>query len=641
MSPPELLYRVEQSGRRRLRKLATGGPARQERILPRAAPALRIRFFDLDLPYPTADEPIHWSRDYKNGVDAPALFYGDIDYRNEAQVGDSKYTWELNRHQFLVPWALEYQKTKQEDQAAAIVDLIRDWIRQNPRHLGINWSSSLELALRILSWGIALDLCAGSRAVAQSRPEIASSVSEQADYIRKTLSLFSSANNHLMGELIGLLATGLFFPEATGAKGFAEAARHRILDEALRQNLPDGVNREGAFYYHHYTLEYILTAMVLFERLGFAVPPPVRERARRMVEFVDSFVDDCGQAFEVGDRDDGAVTGLNLGSGVGVYESLLWTGYLQFGDPGIGAHAAAIAAGRGAKAAPDPKSRYWLPARPVPEALDPATRTRRRSFLSGGYLLSTDRDFTLMFKAGPFGYPSIAAHSHCDQLSVGLKHGCETVLTDAGTYVYHTEDRWRRFFRGTSAHNTVGVDGQDQAEYAGPFLWATHAEGQLEKVADGPSGFEFIGRHDGYARLSDPVEHERRVLFRPGIGYRVVDRLQGAKPHKFDLYWNLAPDISLDPMGEIASGQTAWRLSRRGTPLLGLVLRSQASLEIRSLRGDEAEPAGFESRTYLEKQPSIHLRATTTASRVVFETFLVTVGPFGASDLVAAAREWT
>jgi len=641
MSAPELLYRVAQASRQRLRKFGTRPPPSSERRLPQKPPDLRLRFFDLDLPYPSESSPIDWSRDYKNGVSAPKVFYGDLDYRDEQQVGDSKYTWELNRHQFVVPWALEYQKARREDLATAIVDLIDDWIRENPRHLGLNWSSSLELALRTFSWGIALDLCSGSKAVAASRLAIASSVSEQADYIRGTLSLFSSANNHLMGELIGLLAAGVFFPEARGVAAHAEFARPRIIEEALRQNLPDGVNREGAIYYHHYTLEYILTAIALFERLGWAMPSPVRERARLMVDFVDSLVDDRGEPFEVGDRDDGAVTGLNLDTGTGVYESLLWTGCLLFDDPGFGAHAAAIARGRGVLPTPDPKSRYWFPKRSEPVAATAAVRVSRRSFLEGGYFVSRDEGFTFLFKAGPFGYPSIAAHSHCDQLSVGLKHGCDTVLTDAGTYVYHTEDRWRRYFRGTSSHNTVRVDGQDQAEYSGPFLWATHANGQLEKVVDDPAAFEMVGRHDGYLRLPDPVTHERRVAYRRALGYRIADRVSGRKPHRFELYWNLAPEIDLEPLAVEAHDAHAWLLVRGGTPLLGLLIRADEALEAHTLRGDETIPAGFESRQYLDKRPSTQLRVTTMSSSIAFDTYLVTVGPFRASDLAAAARKWT
>ena len=643
MSLPELAYRLDQTLRRHARRLATRQPEARPRRAPLdQAPPLRVRFFDLDLPFPTAEAPLDWARDYKNGRSAPALFYGAIDYRDEAQVGDSKYTWELNRHQFLVPWALAYSEEGGEERAAAVVHLILDWIRQNPRHLGINWTSALELALRILSWGIALDLCAGSPAVARERLTVAASVAEQAHYIRHTLSLHSSANNHLVGELVGLLATGAFFPEAAGARAHAEFARDRLLEQADRQNLGDGVNREQAIYYHHYTCEYLLTTIALLGRLGWEAPVALRERVRRMVSFVDSMIDDRGQAFEIGDGDDGSVTGLLGGTGTSVYESILWSGHRVFEDPGFGAHAAAIAASRGAAPAPDPKTRYWFASATPPVALEVASRVRRRVFPEGGYLVSEDDGFTLCFKAGPFGYPSIAAHAHCDQLSVGLKRGASTVLTDAGTYVYHTEDRWRRFFRGTAAHNTVGVDGLDQAEYAGPFLWSTHADAELEVPVDTPGRFEAKGRHHGYRRLPDPVDHERMVSYRRGLGYRVLDRLSGRAVHVSELYWNFGHEIALEPLAlaGLAPEWRAFHLRHESDPPLVLLVTADGPLESRHVRGDPTLPAGFESRQYLRKHPCDHLRVKVAATAVVFRTLLLTHCSLDEKEILAAAREW-
>lgn len=653
MPPAEIAYRLGLSFRRRARRLAAGGVTDRQPEVGAGAPIPRhiIRFFDIELPYP-GPAPIDWSRDYKNGVSAPKTFYGDIDYRDPSQAGDSKYIWELNRHQFLIPWALEYRRTGVEGQASAVTRLILDWISENPRYVGVNWISSLELALRILSWGISLDLASASEHVQRARAKVAASVGEQATFIRHTLSLHSSANNHLMGELVGLLAAGAFFPEVPRCGAYARFARGRICREALKQNFSDGVNREQAIYYHHYTLEYVLTAMALFGRLGWETPEEVRALARRMLEFVDQMTDDHGHAFEIGDSDDGTVTGLNLGAGVGVYESLLWSGFLLYGDESFGGHAARIArsrlAGEGRQdatgdASPDPRSLYWhggVP-RPAPKA---EARVARRVFPEGGYFISTDVEYTVIFRAGPFGYPSIAAHAHCDQLSVGLKRGSTTLLTDCGTYVYHTEDRWRRFFRGTAAHNTVGVDGADQAEYAGPFLWSTHANGRLQILADGPDGFDVRGSHDGYLRLADPVQHERTLTYRRGAGYRIVDRLRGRRPHVYHLYWNLGQGVSLRPFPARGGEGTParWLVQLEGQPILGLVITADSDLTIQAYCGDESIPAGFESRRYLEKRPIVHLRLQAAAPTCEFRTCILTPeGPATEGAVRAAAERWS
>ncbi len=594
-----------------LRLLASGGPTRD------------ARFFGVSFPYP-GSESIDWSRDYKNGVSAPLRFYADLDYRDEREVGDSKYTWELNRHQFLLPWALEYRKTGDETAAAAVASVVLDWIARNPRYLGINWISALEHALRILNWGIAFDLCRGSAAVERSLPFVTAAVAEKALFIRDTLSLHSSANNHLMGELIGLLAGAAYFPDAAGVSAFGRFARTEVMREAAKQNHADGVNREQAIYYHHYTTEYILTAERLCQRTGEPLGVDVQQLAHRMLAFIHAMTDDSGQPFEIGDRDDGSVTGLNLGSGVSVFESLLWTAAVHFQDGDCGAHAARIAARSGREAVPDARTAYWYP--DTAPALAAGRSPRRHFFPDGGYFLSTDEGHSLLFKASPFGYPSIAAHSHCDQLSVLLRVSGQDLLTDGGTCVYHTEEKWRRYFKGTTAHNTVRVDERDQAEYAGAFLWATHAEGRLDPPREMGGSFEIVGRHDGYRRLADPVSHQRNVSWRAGVGYRIVDVLTGEKPHRFELVWNVGSAFTAHrvelPVDRVAA---AWRIDGSAGPVAHVVVIAARRTGASQYHGDTERPAGFESRAYLEKTPCDQLVVSaagdaswTAATYVVF-----------------------
>src|SRR5262249_28275217 len=147
---------------------------------------------------------------------------------------------------------------------------------------------------------------------------------------------------------------------------------------------------------------------------------------------------------------------------------------------------------RGGLSGPDVETSFWQGDTEV-DSTSEGDETAESFFPAGGYAIHQERDYRLLFKGGPFCYPRIGAHAHCDQLSICLRASGHDILTDSGTYCYHTEERWRRYFRGTSAHNTVRVDGVDQAEYGGPFLWVTHADGKLERK--GPN--HFAGSHNG------------------------------------------------------------------------------------------------------------------------------------------------
>lgn len=637
MTPPEVLHRVGQELVKRQRAAVAG---RQPALrfltpLPGLPPLTRerlISFFNVQIPY-NGDESIDWHRDYSTGIRAPRIFYGRINYRNSAKVGDVKYTWELNRHQFLIPWALRYQRTGDEEEAAAIIYVLTDWIAANPRYIGINWSSSLELALRILSWGIVFDLCRDSEALRTVRPTVERSVAEQADYIRNSLSRYSSANNHLLGELVGLLASAAFFPGAASARGHAEFARGLIIEEAHLQNWTDGVNKEQAIYYHHYSLEYLATAVALFERLNFPVPEEMKDRVSRMIGFVDAMVDNRGTTFEIGDRDDGTVTGLNRETGVGIYESLLWTGWRLSGELRFAQHAAAIASANGRSPEPDERTCYWHGSAADVIPTDSETvPDRTEVFPEGGYFvrkstapLPGSPDYQLVFKAGPFGYPSIAAHSHADQLSVCLQVADTEILVDPGTYCYHGEDHWRRYFKGTGAHNTIRVDGLDQAEYAGPFLWANHADGKLQGGARLDDGaYSIAGLHNGYHRLQARVDHSRTLEIRndsPEEWLIVRDTLASSASHHYELIWNFGPDVQVEiekttrdtEEGSDKLKSITAAVRHKSGVELGLTIFSEHPFRTDLFNGNEIEPAGWYSSDFGRRHAIYQLRVSVDA----------------------------
>ena len=88
----------------------------------------------------------------------------------------------------------------------------------------------------------------------------------------------------------------------------------------------------------------------------------------------------------------------------------------------------------------------------------------------------TKDEVIAVMDAGPLGYLSIAAHGHADCLAFTLAVAGRAILIDPGTYCYHSEPEWRDYFRGTAAHNTVRVDGCDQSEIGGAFMWLSLVE---------------------------------------------------------------------------------------------------------------------------------------------------------------------
>ena len=122
---------------------------------------------------------------------------------------------------------------------------------------------------------------------------------------------------------------------------------------------------------------------------------------------------------------------------------------------------------------------------------------------------------------------------------------------DPGTYDYFSFPAWRAYFRSTRAHNTVVVDGLDQSQMLGPFLWG--AGGPARSASRGSrrvDGGRVVGEHDGYTgwrirslhRRTLSLDAESRVL-------TICDEIVAQGTHDIASYFHLAEDavVSAEP----------------------------------------------------------------------------------------------
>src|SRR6185312_7806516 len=96
--------------------------------------------------------PIDWLRDPQSGDRWEPGYAPRLSYVDFARPSDVKLPWEISRMQWLLPAGQAYVLTGDERYAAAARDVIDEWIAANPYAGTINWSVTMEVALRILSW---------------------------------------------------------------------------------------------------------------------------------------------------------------------------------------------------------------------------------------------------------------------------------------------------------------------------------------------------------------------------------------------------------------------------------------------------------------------------------------------------------
>src|SRR5262249_1785353 len=121
---------------------------------------------------------------------------------------------------------------------------------------------------------------------------------------------------------------------------------------------------------------------------------------------------------------------------------------------------------------------------------------------------------------------------------------------DPGTGVYVAGSGERNWFRGTAAHNTVQVDGLDQAEPTGPFTWENLPTVSADRWVTGEAFDLLVASHSGYSRLPNPVLHRRHIVYLKPHFWLVRDVIDGDGWHRVDASWHFAPGV----LSRIAGG---------------------------------------------------------------------------------------
>lgn len=560
-----------------------------------------------------------WWGDPKTGRRAPWGYAFDVPYRNEDAVGDIKQIWELSRHQYLTVLAAAYAITGDERYAERVAKHLRLWWAANPPLRGVHWISGIELGIRLLSWvwiRRLLDGWPGAATLFEGNPVARNQIWHHQRWLAAFPSRGSSANNHVIAETAGQFAAACafgWFPAS--ARWRADALRS--LERQLRANtFVSGLNRELATEYHGLVLELGLAAVAEADAAGVPVPASVRLVLLRMTDALAAIVDSRLRPPRQGDADDGH--GLVVdGAGTDRWASLLATGDAVFGRlawwptvTGTDVRTPLLAA----------LIQPYAKSGTAPAVSRPASRPAH--FADAGMtILRGPEEIWCRCDGGPHGFLSIAAHAHADALSVEVRHDGVDVLADPGTFCYHGQPEWRRYFRSTLGHNTLQLDGGDQSVSGGPFLWTRHARSRvLAADTSGDGVARWSAEHDGY----QGSVHRRRVELTAARGeLRVVDevRSQHSPRRAARLVFHLGPAITADLVGNRAV--LTW--TRDGEDR-SAVLDLPAELSWRAHRGESDPPLGWYSPGFGRKEPTTALVGTgfadDTARMAEFTTVL-------------------
>ena len=493
---------------------------------------------------------IDWHLDVSTGKQFPKTFAHKIDIRSD-KFGSAKHVWEVNRMQFLLHIAWLYKTTGQHKYLVLYCHHIGMWCEANPYLVGVNWYSNIEVNLRLIGWYFGWNLLdvdnlrKKDSIIEGFTAEVWSHlICEHAEYSYKHPSLCSSANNHLVSEYAGLFVAACKwdFPHRKSRLAYARKGLER---EILKQNTPEGVNREEAAEYIQFIDDFFLIAAVVGRREGVEFSPAYNERLHKMADYMNAMLDENFNYPMYGDGDDGFVLRPDKGGHFNNFKSLLVSFATYFEDSSFKREGLVWDEKNEILFGAEGRAKFEaLPAAPVADG--------NRFFAQSGHFIfrkNEGREIYMHFDAAPLGYLSIAAHGHADALSFILHVDGNPVIVDPGTFTYHTHKDLRAYFVSTLAHNTVCVNGKNQAEQAGPTLWLKHYKAAVISCDESRGIVE--ATHDGYK--SEGVSHTRRVEFnRDANEFIITDTLRCDRKASLEIPFHLHPSATV-----ILNGTTA------------------------------------------------------------------------------------
>ena len=391
--------------------------------------------------------------------------------------------------------------------------LLEHWLAGNPPATGDGWEP-YPTSLRICNW-------LKARASGLELPTAAwNSLAVQARWLTKRLE-WHLLGNHLFVNAKALVLAGLAFDGEEAATWLTQGLA--ILREQLpEQVLPDGGQFERSPMYHALALEDLLD---LINAAQAAQAPGLKDQlvtwravAEKMLHWLWVMTHPDGKLARFNDSADGIAP--------------------------CNAELERYAAALGVEAAPSP-----LP------ATQPIALVHLRE---SGYVRAAWGPAVAMLDVAPVGPDYLPGHAHADTLSFELSLQGRLFIVNGGTSCYGTSAR-RLQERGTAAHSTVQVAGQNSSE-----VWSGFRVGRRARPLNLEVGAAHVSAsHDGYRWLPGKPLHTRAWRIVEG-GLEVEDRVSAPGLPAVARY-HLAPGLTLQ-----VESPNVWRVMA-GSELLARV----------------------------------------------------------------------
>jgi heparan-sulfate lyase len=368
-----------------------------------------------------------------------------------------------------------------------------DWIRKNPRDIQHKYAwRSIEAGIRGYSWSSLFYRFLDSP---HFTPEVLvtflNSCYDHAEYL---MTKYSSGSNWGLMEAEGLAFIARTFPEFKKSESWWKEAIRRLNREISIQVYPDGHQRELAMGYHLGCIRWFLRSYELakLNHQDSMFSTTYLETIEKMCEVPMKLGLPDGTNVQFGDAWKGT-------PGQHSEKFLEWAKLFERDD-------FLYMASDGLEGKLPEETAFSLPE-------------------SGLYSMRSgwDKDaICLVLKCGRDG----GGHCQPDNGTFALYAGGRNLMPDAGSYIYSGDPEGRKWFRQTSIHQTLTLNGENTQYKPKLLAWQTGENLDI-----------LVVENAGYENLT----HRRAVFFVDKRYFVIVDEAMGSGTGNVDIHFQLAP----------------------------------------------------------------------------------------------------
>lgn len=450
---------------------------------------------------------------------------------------DIKYIWEPARFGWSCTLARAYHLSMNEQYAQTFWDYTEHFLASNPPFWGPHWSSSQEVAIRIVALAFAYQtFIQSSHSTPKRLEQLAHAIAVHAERIPPTMVYARSQNNnHLITEALGLYTASALLPEHPLAPKWHDLG-WKWLQYAFRTQIdPEGGYIQHSTNYHRLMLQAAMWMFAVHDNVfnNDLIPEDIPDRLKTSTYWLGKLID----------PDSGRVP--NLGHNDGAYILPLTVCPYHDYKPVIYAAAKTFLNSIIKPDGPWCEMVYWLCHTPDRSLTSAKVNFRNNESQiiqkNNGKFLGLHNPVN-----GSWALFRIATYNsrpaHADQLHMDLWwHGLNLAL-DPGTYLYNSAPPWDNSLTSAFVHNTITVDGKEFMRRVSRFLYLDWAQAKvIKQETDSDHNISFTATHNGYQKLG--LAHSRKITSLCNGNWEIIDSVAGASSikHSIRLHW-LLPD---------------------------------------------------------------------------------------------------